>query len=199
MPTPKTGDGSPVTLPVLSFLSSYILPKRFLPVHNFFSRKERIAALHKTVQGDLWILTNGAGQGREKTNVDRQRTILLKADKLQGISMIFSYFFVDKSFKMRIIDFCMDTHNDIRMACGEIAKEIAGFSVVVGAKQLRKALNSGKAHRVFLAQNADPAITEPLAQLCRQKKVPYAWVRSMLELGQVCGIEVGAAAAAAVK
>ena len=93
----------------------------------------------------------------------------------------------------------MDTHNDIRMACGEIVKEIAGFSMVVGAKQLRKALNSGKAHRVYLAQNADPAITEPLAQMCRQKNVPVAWARSMAELGQVCGIEVGAAAAAAIK
>ena len=93
----------------------------------------------------------------------------------------------------------MDTQNDIRMACGEIAKEIAGFSMVVGAKQLRKSLNSGRAQKGFLAQNADPAITEPLAQLCRQKKVPFIWVRSMTELGQVCGIEVGAAAAAAIK
>ena len=100
---------------------------------------------------------------------------------------------------MRIIGFCMDTQNDIRMACGEIAKEIAGFSMVVGAKQLRKSLNSGRAQKVFLAKNADPAITEPLAQLCRQKKVPFIWVRSMTELGQVCGIEVGAAAAAAIK
>lgn len=111
----------------------------------------------------------------------------------------FLNFFVDKILKMRIIGFCMDTQNDIRMACGEVAKEFAGFSVVVGAKQLRKSLHSGRAQKVFLAQNADPAITEPLAQLCRHNKVPFAWISSMNELGQACGIEVGAAAAAAIK
>jgi len=50
-----------------------------------------------------------------------------------------------------------------------------------------------------LAQNADPAITEPLAALCRQNGVSYAWVKSMKDLGQAAGIEVGAAAAAAVR
>ena len=68
----------------------------------------------------------------------------------------------------------------------------------MGAKQLRKALNSGRAQRVYLAKNADPAITEPIEELCLQNHVDYAWVRSMLDLGKACGIEVGAAAAAVV-
>ena len=51
---------------------------------------------------------------------------------------------------------------------------------------------------VFLARNADPAITEPIAALCQQNNVDVAWVRSMTDLGHACGIEVGAAAAAAV-
>ena len=99
---------------------------------------------------------------------------------------------------MRIIGFCMDTQNDIRMACGEIAKEIAGFSMVVGAKQLRKSLNSGRAQKVFLAKNADPAITEPLEILCRNAGVSVTWIDTMADLGRACGIEVGAAAAAVV-
>ena len=70
--------------------------------------------------------------------------------------------------------------------------------MVVGAKQLRKALNSGAVRRVYLAVNADPAITEPLEALCQLKSVDYAWVRSMTDLGHACGIEVGAAAAAAL-
>ena len=70
--------------------------------------------------------------------------------------------------------------------------------MVVGAKQLRKALQSGRAIRVYLAKNADPAITEPLEAMCRQYHIDCAWVSSMLELGKACGIEVGAAAAAAV-
>ena len=76
--------------------------------------------------------------------------------------------------------------------------ELAGHRVVVGSKQLRKALESGKATYVILAQNADPAITEPIETMCRQRNVAYTWIGSKTELGVMCGIEVGAAAAAAV-
>ncbi len=69
---------------------------------------------------------------------------------------------------------------------------------VVGAKQIRKALCSGVASRVFLAKNADPAITEPIVALCQHHSVDFAWVKSMTDLGHACGIEVGAAAAAIV-
>lgn len=69
---------------------------------------------------------------------------------------------------------------------------------VVGAKQIRKALSAGTARQVYLAENADPVITEPLAALCQHNCVEYAWVRSMIDLGRACGIEVGAAAAAVV-
>jgi large subunit ribosomal protein L7A len=91
----------------------------------------------------------------------------------------------------------MDTHNDIRMALEQLTQEITGYRMVVGAKQLRKTLLSGQAQKVYLAQDADPAITEPIAQMCLDQKVPFAWVRSMKELGRACKIDVGAAAAAA--
>lgn len=90
----------------------------------------------------------------------------------------------------------MDIQNETTMALYEIRAEIAGSKTVVGAKQLRKALVSGKVRRVYLAQNADPAITEPLAALCSQHGVSYGWVKTMKDLGQAVGIEVGAAAAA---
>ena len=93
----------------------------------------------------------------------------------------------------------MDIHNDTTMALAEIRAETIGQKMVVGARQLQKALRSGKACRVYLAQNADPALTEPIATLCRQNGVSYAWVRSMKDLGEAAGIEVGAAAAAALK
>ena len=92
----------------------------------------------------------------------------------------------------------MDMHNDGSMAMERIREEIGGRKVVAGAKQLRKALNSGAVYRVFLARNADPAITEPLEDLCKQLGVGYAWAKSMHDLGIACGIEVGAAAAAAL-
>ncbi len=70
---------------------------------------------------------------------------------------------------------------------------------VAGAKQLRKALAAGNVQWVFLARDADPAITEPIEALCRRTNVSYTWIGSMEELGQSCGIEVGAAAAAVVE
>ena len=67
---------------------------------------------------------------------------------------------------------------------------------MVGAKQLKKAVRDDRARCVFLARNADPAVTEPLAELCAQHHIPITWVASMADLGRACGIEVGAAAAA---
>ena len=93
----------------------------------------------------------------------------------------------------------MDMHNETTMASYEMRAEIVGCKVAVGAKQIRKALLSGNARRVYLACNADPAITEPLAALCRQNGVSFAWIKSMKDLGEAAGIEVGAAAAAAIK
>lgn len=106
--------------------------------------------------------------------------------------------FVDISRKVRIIVNRMDTQNDKTMAYSAIQAEIGCRKAVVGAKQLRKALAAGSVYRVYLARNADPAITEPLEALCQSNHVNYAWVRSMTDLGHACGIEVGAAAAAAV-
>ena len=76
---------------------------------------------------------------------------------------------------------------------------LSGCKIAVGAKQIRKALTAGSASFVYLAKNADPALTEPLEALSKEYDIPVAWVPSMAELGKHCGIEVGAAAAAAVK
>ena len=81
--------------------------------------------------------------------------------------------------------------------CGSLP-DSAKDHIVVGAKQLRKALSNGRALHVFLAENADPAITEPIAEMCEEKGVKFSWVPSMADLGRACGIEVGAAAAATV-
>ena len=90
----------------------------------------------------------------------------------------------------------MDTQNELKIPeCGP-APDLRGSHVVVGSKQLRKALNKGLAQRVYLARNADPAVTEPLMALCEVKNVSYTWVCTMQDLGRACGIEVGAAAAA---
>ena len=75
---------------------------------------------------------------------------------------------------------------------------LRNHKVVVGAKQLRKAFLKNTVRWVYLAENADPAITEPILAQCKLNSVPYTWVTTMADLGRACGIEVGAAAAAAV-
>ena len=92
----------------------------------------------------------------------------------------------------------MDTKKDSKIPQCGILPEIDKDKVVAGAKQLRKAMEKGIVKCVFLAKNADPAITEPLAQQCKARGLSCFWVSSMRELGDVCGIDVGAAAAAVI-
>ena len=79
--------------------------------------------------------------------------------------------------------------------CG-VVPDLTGKKVVAGSKQLKKALLGGRAACVFLAENADPAVTEPIEAMCQNSGVTIHWVSSMTDLGRACGIEVGAAAAA---
>ena len=75
-------------------------------------------------------------------------------------------------------------------------KELTAKKKVVGLKQTRRAVTEGFAEKVYVARDADPALTEPLLHLCRSKGVCAEEVRSMKELGQACAISVGTAAAA---
>ena len=67
---------------------------------------------------------------------------------------------------------------------------------VVGVKQTKRVLGDGRAARVFLAEDADPRVIEPVEILCRERGVPVERVPHMKELGTACGIEVGSAVAA---
>lgn len=73
--------------------------------------------------------------------------------------------------------------------------ELNNADKVVGAKQAKRALNDGRAKKLFLAQDADPRVTEPLAALAGEKSVPVEEVPTMKELGAICGIAVGSAVA----
>ena len=90
----------------------------------------------------------------------------------------------------------MDTQNSGILSPTDSLAQCPRQNLVVGAKQIRKALLKNQGIRVFLARNADPLITQPLADLCLEKQVEIIWVPTMAELGRFCRIEVGAAAAA---
>ena len=65
-----------------------------------------------------------------------------------------------------------------------------------GVTQTSRALEHGRAARVFLAEDADPRVTGPVEELCREKDIPVERVSQMKELGSACGIAVGSAVAA---
>ena len=74
--------------------------------------------------------------------------------------------------------------------------ELRNHQKIVGMKQLKKQLLRGGVSRVYLAQDADPAVTMPLAELARSSGTEIVWVGKMHDLGRACSIDVGAAAAA---
>lgn len=67
---------------------------------------------------------------------------------------------------------------------------------VVGIKQLRKVLSTGSAKKVYLAEDADPMLTDPIAKACEESGTALEYVDTMKQLGAACAISVSAAAAA---
>ena len=63
---------------------------------------------------------------------------------------------------------------------------------VVGVKQSRKAIREGRARRVYLAGDADPALVGPIAAEGAAAGIPVETGRTMAQLGRACGIAVGA-------
>ncbi len=70
---------------------------------------------------------------------------------------------------------------------------------VVGLKQAKKAIESGRASLVFVAEDVDGYVAFPLEKLCEEHSVPIVRVSSMKELGRACHIDVPAAVATIVK
>lgn len=69
--------------------------------------------------------------------------------------------------------------------------ELSSSAKVVGVKQSLRALREGRAAKVFLACDADPALTGRVEELCAG--VPVERGLTMAQLGAESGIAVGAA------
>ena len=74
-----------------------------------------------------------------------------------------------------------------------------GSNLSVGTKQTRLAIERGEAEKVFIANDAEPKLVEPIVQRCQELGIPLVSDSSMRELGKACGIQVGAAAAALLR
>ncbi len=69
----------------------------------------------------------------------------------------------------------------------------------VGANQTAKAVRKGRAEVVFVAQDADRRVVEPVLRAAEEMRVPVVEVPSGRELGRLCGIAVAASAAAILR
>ena len=68
-----------------------------------------------------------------------------------------------------------------------------------GVNETTKATEKGICQLVVIAGDVDPEeIVMHLPALCEEKKVPYVYVPSKLELGRASGIDVGSSAIAIV-
>ena len=77
--------------------------------------------------------------------------------------------------------------------------ELASQEKVIGVKQSRKAIRESRATRAYLACDADPAITEPVAESCQAAGIPVEMDYTMTQLGQACRITVGASVVAVLE
>jgi len=79
--------------------------------------------------------------------------------------------------------------------------EISAAKKVVGLNQTKKAVNSGRAKKVFAAKDADEQFLLQVKRLCENKPVPVDidMAMSMEELGSACKIDVGCAVCAIIE
>lgn len=70
---------------------------------------------------------------------------------------------------------------------------------VVGAKQVKRAINSSNVEIVFVAEDAENKVTSEIEELCSSKHIEIVHVDTMKKLGNACGIGINAAVAALLK
>ncbi len=70
---------------------------------------------------------------------------------------------------------------------------------IVGAKQVKRALNSSLVDVVFIADDAEKKVIEEIEELSNTKQIQIIRVNTMEKLGKACGIDINAAVAALLK
>ncbi len=74
---------------------------------------------------------------------------------------------------------------------------LASRERVVGVKQSARAIRDGRAEEIFLACDADTAVTDRIRQCCGA--LPVNETYTMAQLGRLCGIAVGASVVTLLK
>lgn len=66
---------------------------------------------------------------------------------------------------------------------------------VVGIKQTLKKMDEQTCKFVCIAKDAESKVIEPIVQKAESLRIQVVYINSMIELGKLCDIDVGAAAA----
>ncbi|MEK3733310.1 MULTISPECIES: ribosomal L7Ae/L30e/S12e/Gadd45 family protein [Paenibacillus] len=78
-------------------------------------------------------------------------------------------------------------------------KGLQDAHVKIGTKQTMKAVETGQAAEVYVAEDCDQRLITKIVSLCSKHQVHINYVPTMKGLGEACGIEVGAAMVAVLK
>lgn len=77
--------------------------------------------------------------------------------------------------------------------------ELNTHNKIVGAKQVKRALDTSVIQAVFIADDAESKVTSDIEKLCISKQIQIIHVDTMKNLGKACGIDINAAVAALLK
>lgn len=70
---------------------------------------------------------------------------------------------------------------------------------IIGLKQSVKAVESGRAKTVYIAEDAEDRIVGQIIDLCNEKMIKIIYVDNMKQLGKACGVSVSTAVACLVE
>jgi Ribosomal protein HS6-type (S12/L30/L7a) len=68
-----------------------------------------------------------------------------------------------------------------------------------GMRTVLRAVEAGKAERVFIAEDADVFVRRRVQEVCKAQDVPYEYVPDMKTLGDKAGLEIKTACAAVLR
>lgn len=70
---------------------------------------------------------------------------------------------------------------------------------VVGLKQTVKAIKNGLVNKVYIAKDADDYVKNAVLEPCKDKNIQIIYTETMKELGEACGIDIGASTAGLIE
>jgi large subunit ribosomal protein L7A len=70
---------------------------------------------------------------------------------------------------------------------------------VVGFKQVQRFARQSMIEKVYIAKDADEAVTEKIKHVCSKHGIPYDMMHTMHQIGNACRIDVGSSCAGVLR